>query len=107
MNPETNRFEPLLMSVEGSLLRPDGTPVPPHWAVFSIDERVIIKNHIFKVAYIGETSILFEPVSPADVLPGDLPCVEYVRGKSTALSDCEGDGHYQCAGCLNHKEVQK
>jgi hypothetical protein len=44
------------------LLRPDGTPVPKHWSVFKVGEQVVIKNYTFKVAYIGESNILFEPV---------------------------------------------
>jgi len=91
MNPDSNRFELLCAATdqdEGSdlrravtggphqpsvgvlnrmvnrqtLLRPNGEPVPEHWVQFQVNECVIIKNYMFKVAYIGETSILFEPV---------------------------------------------
>ncbi len=75
MNPETNRFEMLkeeLAQLEskasGRLLRPDGSEVPKHWATFQLGELVVIKDYTFRVAYIGETAILFEPVSPTDVL---------------------------------------
>jgi hypothetical protein len=86
MNPDTNRFEPLREAspeqnaamqrlvdaiatqrnaiAQGALLRPDGTPVPAHWSVFALGELVVIKDYTFKVAYIGETAILFEPVGP-------------------------------------------
>lgn len=84
MNPETNRFEHLHEATEGEstehrrnrealqrmltnggkLLRPDGSPVPAHWPVFSVGEHVVIKDYTFKVAYIGEGSILCEPVGP-------------------------------------------
>jgi hypothetical protein len=89
MNPETNRFEPLTEQEEetrknqtkemerrlrqmvqgakvdpGTLFRPNGEPVPKHWSVFTAGEHVVIKNYTFKVAYVGETSILFEPVGP-------------------------------------------
>jgi len=91
MNPETNRFEELTAleqtvrqqenrelrnklealtadtlksKLEAKLFRPDGTPVPEHWTVFRVGEILTIKNYNFKVAYIGETSILFEPVGP-------------------------------------------
>ena len=47
-----------------ALLRPDGSPVPKHWSIFTVGEQVVIKNYTFKVAYIGETAILFEPVGP-------------------------------------------
>ena len=46
----------------GILLRPDGSPVPKHWSKFAVGEDVVIKDYTFRVAYIGETSILFEPV---------------------------------------------
>lgn len=77
MNPDTNRFESLIPAEDQdallklkeqadsqlvSLLRPDGSPVPKHWAVFKVGEVITIKNYSFKVAYIGETAILFEPV---------------------------------------------
>ncbi len=84
MNPDTNRFEPLhealdsespehrrnrdamqrMLTNGGRLLRPDGSPVPAHWSTFTVGEHVIIKDYTFKVAYIGEGSILFEPVGP-------------------------------------------
>ena len=93
MNPETNRFEELtpemqeslrnqskemerrvrqmqkrLMSGEpGTLLRPNGEPVPEHWSVFAVDDDVVIKNYTFRIKYIGETSMLLEPVGPVVV----------------------------------------
>lgn len=79
MNPDTNKFEPLervcgtscdhgigelstTFSQFNQLLRPNGEPVPKHWTQFQVGELVIIKDYTFKVAYIGETSILLEPV---------------------------------------------
>lgn len=59
MNPETNRFEPLI-----GLLRPDGTPVPDHWAIFKVDEILIIKSYRFKILHIGTDTMLLEPVGP-------------------------------------------
>lgn len=52
------------------LLRPDGSRVPSHWAVFSVGELVVIKDKTFRCAYIGETAILFEPVLPSEALVG-------------------------------------
>ena len=49
------------------LVRPNGSPVPEHWSVFKIGEEIVIKNYTFKVAYIGESAILFEPVGPVIV----------------------------------------
>jgi hypothetical protein len=80
MNPDTNRFEPLsppsLDDLKKELdtmrlLRPDGTPVPEHWSTFRVGEDVVIRGYTFRVAYIGETAILFEPVGPLDVLKVD------------------------------------
>jgi len=75
MNPETNKFEMLknkeLVEKMAALIRPDGTPVPRHWPVFQTGELVVIKDYTFKVAHIGESYILFEPVSSADVRGGD------------------------------------
>jgi hypothetical protein len=87
MNPETNMFEELtnvkdelnqanLDRIKGMfleqtrLLRPNGEPVPISWTQFRIGEHVVIKNYTFKVAYIGETSILFEPVGVVDLSDG-------------------------------------
>lgn len=74
MNPDTNMFEELVEAdpeqqkeIEdriAQLLRPDGTKVPTHWSVFTVGEHYVINNYTFKCAYIGETSILFEPVAP-------------------------------------------
>lgn len=67
MNPATNKLElltveALLTKGEGRLLRSDGSVVPKHWSIFQMGERVVIKDYTFKVAYIGESVILFEPV---------------------------------------------
>ena len=84
MNPDKNQFEPLfepsatedaakrrnrdalerMLTNGGRRLRADGSPVPAHWPVFAVGEQVVIKDYTFKVAYIGEKSILFEPVGP-------------------------------------------
>jgi hypothetical protein len=92
MNPETNKFEYLtkmfgkdeehaeslaeeLGKLQGeyvdpfkaTLIRPDGTPVPKHWSIFQVDENYVINDYTFKCKYIGETSILFEPVGPIEI----------------------------------------
>ena len=87
MNPDTNKFEPLVpagstqadelakklgeLQKSPLLLRPDGTPVPKHWTQFKLGEHVVIKDYTFCVAYIGESAILFEPVGPLVV--GESP----------------------------------
>jgi hypothetical protein len=89
MNPETNKFELLRSDTNQSenpgptdtatlglirkfvqqqqLLRQNGEPVPQHWTQFQVGECVVIKNYTFKVAYIGETAILFEPIGIPDI----------------------------------------
>jgi hypothetical protein len=91
MNPITNRFEALKPRAtppseaaknqtremdrrleqirSGVLVRPNGEPVPNHWSVFRDGEHVVIKDYTFRVAYIGETAILFEPVAPMVIDP--------------------------------------
>lgn len=80
MNPDTKRFEKLseqlkeqykrvdedkwVEPMKSTLVRPDGSPVPEHWPIFTLEEKVVIKNFTFQVKYIGETSILLEPVGP-------------------------------------------
>jgi hypothetical protein len=87
MNPETNKFEGLTEETtdalkkeltakerrlgkalaghqEKRLLRPNGEPVPEHWPVFSVGEKVVVKNYTFKVAHIGESHLLLEPTGP-------------------------------------------
>jgi hypothetical protein len=67
MNPLTRKFEPLEWKQfnkevdEVRLIRPNGEPVPDHWCVLTVGEEVVVKNNTFKVAYIGESSILLEP----------------------------------------------
>lgn len=73
MNPESNKFEALKADEFGALLRPDGRPVPKHWATFQLGEEVVIKGYTFRVAYIGEAALLFEPVAIAVV--GEDPTV--------------------------------
>lgn len=88
LNPETNKFEPVekptiaqLEKLIGNgekvdirpdgtvLVRSDGSAIPKHWSVFKIGETVVIKDYTFRVAYIGESNILFEPVSPVIASP--------------------------------------
>jgi hypothetical protein len=90
MNPETNRFEPLTESEEeerknqtqeierrlrqlqrSALVRPDGSPVPDHWGVYTEGELIEIKNHTFKVVHIGEAYLVLEPVGPVVVGQSD------------------------------------
>ena len=80
MNPDTNKFEFLhhkmldkffekervfaAKSIGPDLVRPNGEPVPKHWSVFRVDEEVVVKDYTFKVAHIGESHLLLEPVGP-------------------------------------------
>lgn len=50
---------------KASLVRPDGSPVPDHWPIFKVDEELTVKGYVFRVAYIGESTLLLEPVRMA------------------------------------------
>jgi hypothetical protein len=90
MNTDTGRLEPLteaqksehqkdlerrfaevhsqLPSGPAALVRPDGSPVPEHWAIFTAGELVTVKDQTFKVAYMNECTLVLEPVKPEDAL---------------------------------------
>lgn len=63
LRQRAKQLDPTLLGV---LLRPNGEPVPRHWPVFSTGEDVRIKDYMFRVAYIGETNLLLEPVGPVE-----------------------------------------
>lgn len=83
MNPDTNKFEELLTEKEKKirdetnkqlenvyyqlknkpqLVRPNGEPVPSHWSIFHVGEKVVIKNYVFEIAYIDESTLLLKPI---------------------------------------------
>jgi len=67
MNPDTNKFEMLNHGLIGAddvlkLFRPNGSPVPKHWTILTVDELVEIKGYTFKVVYINESTLILEPV---------------------------------------------
>ncbi len=78
VNPDTNKIEELHQVLqdpddgsEGTcfgLVRADGTPVPKHWTILKQGELVDIKGYTFRIEYIGETSVLLEPVKPVDTI---------------------------------------
>ncbi len=90
VNPDTNRIEPLIEADDETserlaalnrelrdyhvdILRLDGSPVPKHWTILKQGELIDIKGYTFKIVYIGETSILLEPVSPV-IVTQESPC---------------------------------
>lgn len=88
MNPDSNEFEKLqrpewaveqekilseqlrqvtadrdeLLQDPQQLLRPDGSPVPKHWSVFTVGEHVVIKDYTFEVVDVSKDRILFKPI---------------------------------------------
>ena len=81
MNPETNKLEVLnevpndklndelnKLSEGLTLIRPNGEPIPKHWSIFTVGELIVIKDYTFRVAYINESTIVFEPVKPTDAI---------------------------------------
>lgn len=87
MNPHTNKFEALTEafledemkhaeikhvdslkdSLCSALVRPDGSPVPSSWTVLAVGELVDVKGYTFKVAHIGESHLLLEPVGIPEI----------------------------------------
>lgn len=85
MNPETNMFEQLSPASKealdriqrqlkeatqkfysngspvGSLVRPDGSPVPENWLVLEVGQRFDIEAVSFEVVHIGERYFVAEP----------------------------------------------
>jgi hypothetical protein len=53
-----------LIAEKGQLVRADGSPIPDHWPIFKVDEKLVIKNYTFRVAYINETTLVLEPTGP-------------------------------------------
>ena len=61
----TERLIKKIGEPKASLVRADGSPVPEHWPIFKVGEEIVVKNYVFRVAYIGETTLLLEPVRMA------------------------------------------
>ena len=77
MNPDTNRFEKLEEKGPfGDFIRPDGSPVPKDWSVFTVGEEITIKDYLFRVTNIGDSAILFEPVGPQIMDVSSEPMLE-------------------------------
>jgi len=49
------------------IFKPNGKPVPAHWAAFQPNEMLTIKNHSFKVAYIGNDCMVLEPLGVIEI----------------------------------------
>ncbi len=47
-----------------NLFGPDNKRIPNHKVYLKAGEMVVIKNYTFEIKYVGDTSILLEPVSP-------------------------------------------
>ena len=54
-----------IAQTRGQLVRPDGSLVPKHWAIFSIGELVKLKDSTFKVIYFNESFLILEPAELA------------------------------------------
>ena len=66
--PDATRLQQLEQAlrehVQGGsrLVRPDGSPVPKEWSVFTAGEEVVCKEYTFRIAHIGEGYMVLEPV---------------------------------------------
>lgn len=52
------------------LLRPDGSRIPPT-LLFWRNEQIVLKNYTFRVAYVGDHTLLLEPVGPVPIIGED------------------------------------
>ena len=48
--------------VHPSLIKPNGTPVPRHTALFKVGEHVVAKDQTFRVAHVNDCTLVLEPV---------------------------------------------
>lgn len=49
-------------ALQSHIVRPDGSPVPRHWTVLTVGELVEVKGATLRVAHVGESHVLLEPV---------------------------------------------
>jgi hypothetical protein len=63
LRQKAKQLDPALL---GALFRPNGEQVPKDWSIYTVGEDVEVKGYMFRVAYIGETNLLLEPVGPVD-----------------------------------------
>lgn len=52
------------------IVKPDGKPFPHHKSILKEGDWIPIKGQSFRVAYVGETSVLLEPMGPTDFILG-------------------------------------
>jgi len=133
VNPKSNKFEQLRKAdwaeqqekmlseqlrqitaaqeelVRGShqLVRPNGEPVPKHWAVFTVGERVVLKDYTFEVVDISEDRILFKPMGLA-IGEADGPgACSHCGAKLIKLPNPAGWGWYCSAQCQCRGAVEE
>ena len=46
------------------LLKPNGEPVPKHQLILKEGEEIVIKDYTYKVAHVGESYLVIEPIGP-------------------------------------------
>ena len=82
IDPETNKIHPCgvpssamalklaeMENVYSGIVQANGKPVPSHWTILKVDEKIVVSNYTFRVAYMNESCVVLEPVSPLDTLP--------------------------------------
>jgi len=55
---------------KGGLVRANGEPVPRHWPVLRIGQKVVVEGITMNVAYINECTVVLEP-SKLEMEKGD------------------------------------
>ena len=57
--------------VHPDFVKPDGSPIPKEAIIFKVGELIDIKGYTYRLVYLNEKTLIFEPVKPEDILPGD------------------------------------
>ena len=98
MNADTKKLEQLTPSIstkgETTLLRPDGSKVPSHWTIFTKDELVTVKDHTFRIAHLGESYLVLEPITPQDT----VNLLDALKGENQRLDKSIEDQLEQALG---------
>lgn len=51
-----------LNKTRSALIRPNGEQIPQFWSLFQVGEKVVIKNHVFQIEYVGEDIMLIKSI---------------------------------------------
>jgi hypothetical protein len=67
-NISLNVENKIITDLKNLIVDQSGNNIPKHQTQFILNELVVIKECTFKIKYIGETSILLEPIKHQDMI---------------------------------------